>query len=651
MHRAVAYALATLPEDKSDMDNNPGTPPRYPYVLAGALLGLAAVLLIHRYGGINHDAPLYLGQALQQRWPDTFANDLFFAHGSQGSYTLFPWLIGLTFDWAAPPTVFLWGSLAGILLFAGAGWYCLSGLLPKTQRYWAWLGVLCLPTMYGRTIIFSYHEPFFTPRPFAEALCLLGIGLLVRGRWRLALACAVSAGLLHPLQAIAAALIVWPWLVMRDRRWLHAAWLTIPVALLAIAGIPPLDGLFRPIDSAWLLELRQTTGQLFLTGWPSSDHLLLAFDAFILIHGWRTLRGPFGAWCLAALAGLALGISANLVLVDGLHLVLPAGLQLWRVHWLAHWFAMATIALLLHRDIGSGELARAACLGLTALLVWSGAGWMCLPFVALYACWPIVLQRTQRRVSLLLGLMFALGMFIMLASYVANEFLQFRLARFQLQMYAIDRRLLIFPMIAIGLPLLGSLAWSRLGRSRQWLLIPCILLPLLTLATMRWDARLPHRAALEKQAFQTGMFGVSLPANAQVYWDNVSLVGTWLALRKADYFDPQQLSGMMFNRGTIFDARARLARIEPLILESTRCQTRNGAAPSACRVSDESMRLACAPGPTKRPDYIVLPYLQPQHAQGSWSLVDPATKKPVTSYWIYGCDEIMADLGVRSKGD
>ena len=35
--------------------------------LAGGLLGIAMLLLIHRYWGIDHDATLYLGESLRQR--------------------------------------------------------------------------------------------------------------------------------------------------------------------------------------------------------------------------------------------------------------------------------------------------------------------------------------------------------------------------------------------------------------------------------------------------------------------------------------------------------------------------------------------------------------------------------------------------------
>ena len=82
-------------------------------LIASALLAIALILLLHRYAGIDHDAALYLGQALHTRRPDIFDQDLFFLHGSQGNYTLFPWLLGLSFDFCDPARVFLWGTLAG----------------------------------------------------------------------------------------------------------------------------------------------------------------------------------------------------------------------------------------------------------------------------------------------------------------------------------------------------------------------------------------------------------------------------------------------------------------------------------------------------------------------------------------------------------
>ena len=194
--------------------------------------GLTVLLLLHRYPGIVHDSILCMGEGLAHQAPDIFCRDLFFMHGGQGQYSLMPWLLGTAFKWSTPPMVFLWGTLACLLAFAAASWHSLRRLLPPGQRYWAWLGILCLPSMYGVVSIFSYGEPFLTSHPIAEAFCLLAIGLLAGGHWRLAIACLAAGGLFHPLQAIGAALVVWPWLVMRDKRWLHAVWSALPVASL-----------------------------------------------------------------------------------------------------------------------------------------------------------------------------------------------------------------------------------------------------------------------------------------------------------------------------------------------------------------------------------------------------------------------------------
>ena len=130
-------------------------------------------------------------------------------------------------------SVMLMGAFISMLLFAASAWFALKTLLPTQQRYWAWLGALCLPSIYGVVHIFSYNEPFLTSRPLAESFCLLGIGWLIREKWLLAAASLLLAGLFHPLQAIAGAAIIWVWAVGQDRRWLHALWLIFPVSALA----------------------------------------------------------------------------------------------------------------------------------------------------------------------------------------------------------------------------------------------------------------------------------------------------------------------------------------------------------------------------------------------------------------------------------
>src|SRR5690606_28516251 len=167
----------------------------------------------------------------------------------------------------------------------------------------------------------------------------------------------------------------------------------------------------------------------------------------------------------------------------------------------------------------------------------------------------------------------------------------------------LDRSLLGFPLLAFGLPLLGWHLWNRVAGNGRRLLLAGVLCPLVLLAAWRWDSRTPMTLAFEGKAFHAGLFGPAIPEDAQVFWDEVSVIGPWLTLGRADYFSAQQLSGVVFNRETARSGRERLLRVRPVIEEGLYCQghpTLESGAP--CRISDVSLHRACAPGPIPRPD-------------------------------------------------
>lgn len=615
--------------------------------VAGTLLGLAIVLFLRRYVGINHDAVVYLGQALVRRWPAIFGTDLFFVHGgSQDNYTLLPMLLARALDWFDPATLFLFCTLASLLLFAAVSWYCLRGLLPPGQRYWAWLGAICLPSVYGKVDMFAYNEQFFTPRPVAEILCLFAIGLLARRRWRTGVATLVLAGLFHPLQAIAACIVVWTWAVMQDRRWLHALWLALPAAILAVIGIGPFANLLRQADPDWLFILKDNTPQLFLTRWSARDFTVLLLDAMVLAYCRHALRDAFGGWCGAALAALGLALGASLVLVDGLHVVLPAGLQLWRVHWLAHWLAMAGVAALLFRDVRAGEATRALLLAFTALLAWRQPDWTWLLPALLYGSWPRLNALQSARIAPPLRWVCSIGTLLLFASYAYDEFTVFRIAHHRLDLYALDRRLLVYPLLALGLPLLGTWLWARATPAARLALLAGLLCPLVALGAWRWDLRPPQVLAFERNAFNSRVFGVDIPADAQVLWGYDLLTGPWLVLRRASYFSPHQLSGQVFNRDMAMDGRRRLNRLYPLLREYLGCQDLGHSYEErrSCHISAAAMRRACSPGSDRRPDFLVLPFEQPQRASGTWAIPDPVERIPLETYRLYSCEGVMRDL-------
>lgn len=615
-------------------------------VVAGGLLGVLLLLHIRRYAGINHDAVLYMGQGLLHRWPEIYSADPFFSHGSQEKFSLFPRLLALAFGVAPPPLVFLLGTLGSLLLFGAASWCCLRTMMPAGQRFWSWLAVLTLPSSYGFAGMFAYGEQFFTPRTLAEALCLLAIGLLSLRRWVIGFGMLAVATVLHPLQTIAASIIIWMWLIQRDRRWLHALWVLLPVGVLAALGVAPFGGLFVRMDPPWMESLHRFTAQLFVGRWRASEYVLLAFDLCVLLYGWRSLRGTLGQWCLAALAGGVAGIASSYVLVDVLHLALPAGLQLWRVHWLLHWLAMATIGAFLWRDVMARDFPRALLLCLIVVFAAGGFGLGWCAGMALYLGWSLLRSRSSEAFLRLLGGLFVLGILVVFGNFVLSEWVFFRMAHYRLDLYAIDRRVLAFPMFALALAATMAVYWSKLPPRTRIIVICIVLFPLLTVGLLRWDSRPPINRAIEQAAFQSGIFGTPLPSDAQIYWDDDSLIGPWLVLKRASYFSPGHLAGLVFNRETAVDTNNRLGRVMPIIEEGLRCRDRSLPleAREHCHISDGALRRACTATSERRPDYLVLHYDQPQHAVGEWTIADPVTGEAAVTYKLFRCTDLLAEL-------
>ncbi|MDH7452388.1 hypothetical protein QF205_04715 [Luteimonas composti] len=601
---------------------------------------MAALLYFRRYFGIYHDSILYLGQGLMTRWPSIYGQDMFFQHGSQTDYSVLPLLLGKAFGVWTPPVAFMWGTLASLLLFWAASWYALRALMPARQRYWAWLATLCLPAMYGVVSIFSYNEKFLTARPLAEGCSLLAVGMFARGwTWRALLALAAAAAF-HPLQALGAAAILWVWLVFRDRRWMHATWLAVPTMLLAVAGIAPFDGLFRRPDPEWMAAIHESY-HLFVTRWDLNSLKALGFDVVLLAFGWRLLGTEFSQWCRAALIGLGLGIGANLVLVDWLELILPVSLQPWRVQWLAHWFAIAALAALLFRDMQARDYGRILLLVLAAQLAWgeTAVGWV--GMILLYIAWPRLVQPPRAHLRPLLACVFALMLAFLLANHLVDELQRFGEAGYRLDAYAFDLRILVFPALALGLPLLGLLAWERSGLKLRLAILVAGVVPLLAWSAWTWDGRTAMMRQFENSAFREDVFGVMLPNGAQVFWEPEALVGSWLVLQRPNYFSPSQLAGQMFNRGTFVVGRERRTRMQPLMDEGARCR-RDPAAFVAgqCQISEAALHAACEPGTTRAPDYLALSYPLRYPALGIW-LFDAPQPAQRLIYRLYGCAELM----------
>jgi hypothetical protein len=288
---------------------------------------------------------------------------------------------------------------------------------------------------------------------------------------------------------------------------------------------------------------------------------------------------------------------------------------------------------------------RAALLTLAGLLAWGAIAWAWVPFALLYWTWPRIGPQLQPRILRLLGIVVGVAIALLLAQHVAMELVPFRLANYRLDAFAIDRRVLAFPLLAFGLPLAAALAWRRIEQRGRVLLAVVGLAPLVALAGMRWDIQIPQRRLLLQEAGQAELFAKPLPRHAQVYWHDMSLVATWLVLGRADYYDQQHLSGIAFNPGTIREARRRLDRIGPLLdaVEACKVSNRYGTY-EGCSIPDTALVRACAPGEVLRPDFLVLPFDLRFPPEGRWRRKSPNGQELLADWSLYSCTSINQTL-------
>ena len=135
---------------------------------APVCLVIGAWMAFHPYTGIVHDARLYAAIALRELYPNVFADDLFFAFGSQGDFTLFTPLFASLVDLLGlHPASLLTVALGQLLWLSGASALAVR-LAPNSIS--AIVGIVLLivgPAIYG-VDYFRFGE---------------GIARAIRGSW------------------------------------------------------------------------------------------------------------------------------------------------------------------------------------------------------------------------------------------------------------------------------------------------------------------------------------------------------------------------------------------------------------------------------------------------------------------------------------
>ena len=313
---------------------------------ATVLAGTAFWLLTRRYFGIHNDAALYALMAMARHDPATFASDLFVQFGSQDPFSLFSPLYGALIGAVGLQSANIALMLTAHALWLTGAWLLCRRLLRGLPALMGFLVIAAVPAFYGGWAVLYAGEAGLTPRPFAEALVMIALALLLRRAWLRSLAALLLAAVLHPAMALAGLGAAWLILCLRWRQFLWAAPAgAAAILILAAARIEPFGRLFQIMDGPWLAGVTAHNGFLFSGAWMVADWVRVAAELAICAAAALWSGGDRRRAFIAVAVTGAAGLAVSFVGADAIHDVLIAQLQTWRLTWLLALVSLPALVL------------------------------------------------------------------------------------------------------------------------------------------------------------------------------------------------------------------------------------------------------------------------------------------------------------------
>lgn len=605
------------------------------------MFAVASWIATHRYQGIWHDGVLYAGQALSRIDPVPFANDLFFAYGSQDGFTAF----SAIYAWAIqklglPGASMLLLGVGHVAWFGAAAWL-LRGVL-RNQHYWlALVLVAVLPGGYGAFGVFAYGETFLTARTWSEPAGLLAVACVLRGQRIAALISLAVAAAMHPVMAFPAALFLF-FFALRSRQQLFAA---VPVlaslAILCAAEVPPFANLTKTMDPQWLALSMDRSPFVFINQWDTEEYsepilLALLITSAALVSAREVCRLW---WCALGVFAVGMGLSILAVYWPG---VLLIQMQPWRVLWLTKVLAVAAGMFLVQETWSTSPYSRmllgalAACAFTADSVALLGAALLSGLLVArhrfgLEPRMPKSLAPLAWiAVALVIGERVACSVLlspVSLAATASND------------LDVVDRTLatcqesgwFVFPLLLLGT---WWLVQSR-PTSQKWLLLAlggCLLL-----FAGNWQGT--GDLQIEEDHLRVVRYGeltTIIRPNQLVYWGEGHHI-LWLVLHRGSYGSRKQASGVIFSRETALEAHRRLARLTRLGLPDSRFGQSLAAVEKPRELSSnlDGLIHVCH-DPIL--DFVVLP----QAVTGAQAVASFRLSPSMAMHHIYGCASLRA---------
>lgn len=643
------------PARKEDIALAPGLAARVP-TLAAILLIAALWLVTRPYRGVRHDGILYLGQTLAHLMPDTIGRDMFLAFGSQDRYSLFSVLMAPLVQWVGIAASQLWMLAACQVVFVFGCWNLTAELPTRFLRWCALLSLVSLAHTYtGGGGSFAFAEPFFTARSAAEALSVLALGFFLRGRNLATLLALMGAVALHALISLPVLVVIWVALCLRHPRWWFALAVPVVAAAAGALGVKPFDGLWQRFEPMWWENVHVANRNVFFLATRAQDWGTAAYDLLVVYLAGRLLRGTELFTLLKALAISAVALTVLWALgADLLHDVLLTQLQLWRIYWLMHLFALVLLPMPLANLWQRGPLGQwaAAALVLLALAVSANLStellclsWVLLPLYLLHHGTPIspALARAAFAVSVLA---------IAIVTGIVGVHTRGAVSTFIERFNGTTDVQVILGLSAVsglvGFCLLRGLAASGLRRGAAL----AATLVLAICATSWWDQRSDWQRFVEDGLHApVRPFEGAIPASASLYWD-ASLLEPWLLMHHDQFFALEQGAGLLFSRPTAMEFAARENAAQPLLIQHRVCLTvaaLMGSDDQAdCSPPVEIIRDVCAANP-RHPDFLVFPEKLDRsapEASATWTF-RPGDPIHSRTFRLYDCARLLSSAVPR----
>jgi hypothetical protein len=597
-------------------------------------LALAALWLLgRRYGGFTHDASLYAVQGLRVLDPASFAKDLFFVHGAQDAYTVFPRVYALLIGAFGAGSAALMVTVVGQIAFFAAAAALVFRIAVGQVRWWSLALLAAVSGYYGGIGVFRLAEPFATARTLSEPLVLAALACTLASRHRIAIAALAAAAALHPLVAAPgiAAVIFWHALGRPRLMW------SIPVltGLMLVAAVV-WPGITMQFDPQWLAAVQDRSPHLFISKWLLPDWSRFLWGLCVAWIAMRFVEAPARRLVLAVAAiGLA-GVAASWIAVDLLQSATAAGLQFWRTHWLMHFLAIVLAPVAVAGLWRSGNASRAAAACVAASFCFGRAE---LPASAVLAALAVALDASERRWPGWMG-EGAFRLTLLAALCAASAGLLFEVQSRLPSVYGATRSPAwtdyVHAAASVGglLPL-AVLLWLA-ACSRFAFAAAGVAAAVFALSIAAWDARAPWARFVEQASVGSNPFRSALPPGAQVFWPGVH-GRVWLALGTPTWFSADQGAGIVFNRETAIEYAERKRASRDLQSAIENCAM---VEQPACRIDVRPARVLCQR--RDGPDYLVLNARVDGYTALEWPL-PPEMGPGRQALFLYACNTLAAN--------